>query len=111
MKITAHVFILEDNEVDIIMSDGGHASIHHNGEHMLTTYYQSRLDLSIDNVDDMLTDLSNGKAYHNDWEGEDELSDEMIKDAIDWLVVGNDIESWETIEHDWDMDELKRIIK
>jgi len=88
----ANIFHIDKREVHIFMEDGGHATIHHNGEHMLTTYYQSRLenyDITnqtkeyIDSLD--FTPCEEGKAYLHDWEEQDEITQEMIEDAVNWL--------------------------
>lgn len=71
-----------DTSIDIIVEDGGICSIHHNGTHLITTYYQDRTN-RID--DDMWDNLANGKAYLKDWEDKQDVDDEVIEDALDWL--------------------------
>lgn len=75
---------------DVITEDGGIASIYYNDGYN-TMYYQSRLTDadSIDDVDDVLSD---SKAYIKEW-GENVSIQELINDALDWLVLGN--KTWE----------------
>ena len=78
-----------NTECDIFMSDGGVASIHHNGEHIITTYYQDRCDSEDEYIWEK---LSEGKVYCKDWEGEDKITDEMLEDAVQWLYMGGNTE-------------------
>lgn len=96
----AFVFINnENNEANIYMTDGGVASIYHNGQHLITDYYQNRIPLEL-LPEDMSTaeqvlnttktweDLAEGKMYYNDWKGKDIITEEIVQDAVDWLCVG-----------------------
>jgi hypothetical protein len=71
-----------ENEVDIILEDGGVATVHHNGEHLLTTYYQDRVHAIDDEMWDVLAD---GNTYTKDWNDKQVVDAEVIDDAIDWL--------------------------
>lgn len=73
----------DQEDLDIYLSDGGVASLHHNGSHMVTTYYQSRIK-DINNPNNWEI-LSEGKVYTKDWEDRQEADDDMILDAIIWL--------------------------
>jgi len=93
---------LDSNDITIRTDDGGVATIHHNGDHFVTTYYQSRdSDFEVD-----WDELAEGKAYHKDWDkGKDDgIDDEMIEDALRWLVVG-DCQFIQTESHDIDSTE------
>ena len=83
-KLSAKVVIYgnDENEVDIFMSDFGVATMHHNGEHMLTTYYQDRVE---ENHPELWEKLNEGKSYMTDWIDKQEFDDEMMMDAILWL--------------------------
>lgn len=72
----------EDN--DLFAPDGGVAVIRHNGEHMLTDYYQERIDPEWDE-EEIWDKLAEGEMYVQDWENEQYLTNEMIDDAINWL--------------------------
>jgi hypothetical protein len=89
IKLTVEV-VQGVEDTDIFMSDGGVATLHHNGEHMVTTYYQDRIT-SERYAEDMWDELAEGKTYCKDWEGEDKTTTEMITDAILWL--GGSIDS------------------
>lgn len=72
-----------DMDFDIITEDGGIASVHHNGENLVTTYYQTRLTEI--RGGDIWEQLAEGKAYVQDWD-EDAEQDEIVRAALDWLV-------------------------
>ena len=82
-----------DTDFDIITEDGGVASVHYNGEKLCTNYYQSRLT-DIDCDDDIWEQLSEGKIYNKDWT-EKESNQEIITDALNWLVVTSIPMNWE----------------
>lgn len=83
------------DEFDVITEDGGVASVHHNGENFLTTYYQSGLtdhsDLTRDNLWEK---LGEGKCQIKDWDFEADHS-VMVADALEWLVFPQPDEEWE----------------
>ncbi len=88
----AKVIFTSESEADIFISDGGVATLHHNGEHIITTYYQDRVVAEELNNDESIWEkLSEGKAYIKDWEGRDIIDDEMIEDAVNWLCVGYEV--------------------
>ena len=73
----------------IIVEDGGIATIHHNGFHLLTTYYQDRADKFT--FDDAMWDkLAEGKEYLHDWEDKQVIDKKVIQDAIEWLYVSTE---------------------
>ena len=77
--------VIDGDDVDIFLSDGGVTAIHHNGEMFLSTYYQTRMtaeDLASDNVWD---NVGEGKAYTKEWGGKQSIDIEMIMDAAGWL--------------------------
>jgi hypothetical protein len=85
----------QDASFDVITEDGGVASVHHNGNNFVTTYYSLRLgDCNTDNI--LWDDLANDKTQFKDWVGEyfDPLEIEMILDALDWLVFPHPQEGW-----------------
>lgn len=79
---------IDDKEFDVITEDGGIASIYHNEDGYNTMYYQSRIT-DAENMDEVDNILSNGKAYIKEW-GENADKDSIIKDALSWLVIGQD---------------------
>ena len=81
------VFYLKD-EADLYMSDGGVATFHHNGEGILTTYYQDRFipeETQLEEGQTIWDVLAEGKVYHKEWVGQHTITDEMIDDAVNWL--------------------------
>lgn len=80
---------LDGDAVTIIAPDGGVATITFS-DHVYTSYYQSRLQkppVELQITDEDWEQLGEGKLYQKDWEGT-ELTMEMIKDAIGWLILG-----------------------
>lgn len=82
-------------DFDVIVEDGGIASIYETGDGITTMYYQTRLT-DIDQSGDVFEQLGDGKAYYKDWESDEPTEEELIKDALEWLVVG---------ETEWERDD------
>ena len=78
--------IKNGEDIDIITEDGGVASLHHNGENFVTTYYQHRI-VDLRPEDDIWEELAIGKTYSVDWASGKPSEDEFIEDALAWLVV------------------------
>ena len=77
----------DNKDITIRTDDGGVTTIHHNEDHFVTTYYQSRnSDYEVD-----WESLAQGKVYHKDWDKSknEGIDDEMINDSLSWLVVGD----------------------
>jgi hypothetical protein len=97
----------QDSSFDVITEDGGVASIHHNGNNFVTTYYPLRLgdcDMNWTARNYFVwSDLSNHKTQFKDWVGEhwEPLEIEMILDALDWLVFPKPIDGWEQDQTIW----------
>jgi hypothetical protein len=70
------------NEMTIVTEDGGVVTVHHNGTHMITTYYQDRVEQFDEN---MWEELDSSKQYLHDWKGKQEVDDEIVQDALEWL--------------------------
>ena len=71
-------------QVDVVTEDGGIATIYHNGDNMVTMYYENRLT-TIDPKEDIWEQLSYSKAYMKDWDDSMEMED-IIKNALEWLA-------------------------
>ena len=71
------------SEATIRTADGGIATCHHSGEHIITSYYQSRTTA----VEPDFDELAEGKMYLKDWEDKQEIDSEVIMDALAWLVM------------------------
>jgi hypothetical protein len=90
-----------DNSYDIITEDGGVAVFYHNQENYVTHYYERSLS-ECNPADHVWDELSEGKIYINDWEGSDEpAEEEVIKDALEWLVFPAPAEGWELDQSIW----------
>ena len=87
-KIFYEIITEDRDDITIRTDDGGIATIHHNEEHFVTTYYQDRIctDCEID-----WEELAEGKVHHKDWNKphKKSIDKEMINDALNWLVVGD----------------------
>lgn len=89
LKQKVFVVVSDNYELDIVLEDGGIASIHHNGEHFLTSYYQDRPTIEQyknNTMFDADSPMNDSKMYLNDWdEGIDMINLDMIYDAAEWL--------------------------
>ena len=82
MKATVE-YTVGQTECTIRTQDGGIATCHHNGEHMLTEYYQNRTH----EIKPNWCELAEGKMYIKDWEDKQTIDSEIIMDALNWLVM------------------------
>jgi len=88
-----------DESLDIITEDGGVASLHHNGDHYITTYYQRNLnDCDLNNY--IWDELSEDKTYMTDWDG-DPTTSEVITDALNWLAPHVPADEWVSDNSIW----------
>jgi hypothetical protein len=72
------------DEAVIIVEDGGMATIENcDGRKVTADYYQDRISGM---HEDIFEKLAEGKMYWEDYEGEEFVTEEMIMDALDWLV-------------------------
>jgi hypothetical protein len=75
-------FINKETDATVILEDGGITTVHHNGEHIVSTYYQDRIErYDQDNLDR----ISEGKTSYKDWQDKQVVDDEVIQDALGWL--------------------------
>lgn len=79
-----------DQDVTIVCQDGGIACLHSNGEHMIATLYQSRINPDTD-FEAMFEYLGDGKAYIEDFGG-NVPTPQMITHCINWLNASPSIE-------------------
>ena len=94
-KSKALVLIKENNaetgniNIDLFLRDGSTASFYHNGEYLVTVFYQKRLDGELKNYSQIWTSLAKGKVYLRDVLKDEHVTDEIIINAIDWLHFPN----------------------
>lgn len=67
----------------IFLEDGGIVAVHSNGDHLLSTMYQNRVETF--DRDEMWELLSEGKAYTKTWYDKEYVDREIINHALDWL--------------------------
>lgn len=89
----------DGDEAILIVSDGGIATFHHNGEHIIATLFQNRVELFTFNYR-MWNALDEGKVHIMDWHTKQDIDDEVIQDALNWLVFPS------TVLNEIDFDEL-----
>jgi hypothetical protein len=82
-KMNYAVQIVNNDEVNVLMEDGGVVSLYRNEDdgHWVSIYYQNRPTL-FDKF--MWYELDEGKQYMKDWT-ETDLMPRMITDALKWL--------------------------
>jgi len=80
MEATIRIFN-NSTEAEIRLSDGGIATCRHNGDHMVSDYYQERTRSS--EID--WEELAESKIYCEDWDDKHEVDQEMIENALKWL--------------------------
>jgi hypothetical protein len=82
-KMNYAVQIVNNDEVNVLMEDGGVVSLYRNEDdgHWVSIYYQNRPTL-FDKF--MWYELDEGKQYMKDWT-ETDLMPRMIMDALEWL--------------------------
>jgi len=89
-----------DESFDLITEDGSVAVFYHNTENYVTNYYERKLS-ECNPASHVWDELSQGKIYIIDWEGDPKVS-EVIKDALDLLVCPPPAEGWEQDNTIWD---------
>ena len=97
------VLIDDSAECTIITSDGGLASTHHNGNHLLTTYYQNRIQTPMKSLEAEFSKMETSKQFNGDWNGGNRLNDlpekhehdtEVYEDAAGWLGIYTEIKTY-----------------
>lgn len=67
----------------IFLEDGGIVTVHSNGEHLISTKYQNRIEKF--DGDEMWEVLGEGKSYTTTWHDKNHVDQEIINNALDWL--------------------------
>lgn len=76
----------DGDETILILSDGSIATFHNNGEHIIATMFQNRVELFTFNYR-MWNALDDGKVYIKDWHTKQEVDSEVVLDALNWLYA------------------------
>jgi len=90
--------VIKGDNLVVVTEDGGVATIHHNGDNYVTTYYQSRLT-DVNDPQELWQELGEGKTYSKDWIQFD--MPEMIYDILQWLCVEASTIKWKLDESIW----------
>jgi hypothetical protein len=73
----------------IICEDGGVATLHHNGEHIIAELYQNRVTKNT-LLSNMFDELSEGKMYIKDYPNDNVVNSVHIKECAEWLYCGGE---------------------
>lgn len=104
-KVRVYYYDDTNNEFDVVLEDGGIASVHLGDEGLYQTmYYHTRMNPK---DEDVFEDLSNGKANVKTWESDDTV--EIVLDACNWLQMHN--EGFDYTPVYVDFDHVQRDIK
>lgn len=97
-----------DSGVTVIVQDGGIATCHNNGEHLITEYYHSRIEKENVGAEDFWDILGEGEMSIKDWEGKEKWDEEVVEDMLNWLYCSTDIIEFVKCELDFENDEAVR---
>lgn len=75
----------EEKVITIIVEDGGIVATYDNGDYVVTDYYGDRLN-GIEPEHSVWDTLAEGKMYHKSWDEHTPTDEELILDALEWLV-------------------------
>lgn len=81
-------------EALVLVEDGGVATLHHNDNYIIGTFYVDRAD---EISEDMFDKLAEGKVYLHDFMDKQEVDDDAIMECLNWLMVPSPDEVWEYI--------------
>ena len=109
MEIIKYVIISSnDKEMMIIVQDGGIATCYHNEEHIITEYYQDRIEKDNVGSDDFWDILGEGKMYCNDWLDKQTWDDEVVQNMLEWLCCSTGEFSFTKCELNFDDNDAVR---
>lgn len=80
----------EQNTI-ILCEDGGVATLHHNGEHIIAELYQNRITKDTD-LSTMFEELAEGKMYIQDYPEDNQVYPNHIKECAEWLYASTEQE-------------------
>lgn len=79
-----------DTEMMVIVQDGGIATCNHNGSHILTEYYQDRIEKDNVGSEEFWDILGEGKMYLKDWEDKQTWDEQVVQDMLKWLYAATE---------------------
>ena len=77
----------DETEMMVIVQDGGIATCYHNGSHILTEYYQNRIEKDDVGSEEFWDILADGNIFCKDWEDKQTWDEEIINNMLEWLYV------------------------
>jgi hypothetical protein len=100
-----------DTEMMVLVQDGGIATCHHNGEYILTEYYQDRIEKENVGSEEFWDILGEGKMYLKDWEDKQTWDEQVVQDMLNWLYAATEDVVFVKCELDFkDNDAVKNFI-
>lgn len=102
------VVTTDKTEMMVIVQDGGIATCHHNGSHIITEYYQDRIEKDNVGSEEFWDILGEGKMYIKDWEEKQEWDEEVVQDMLNWLYISTIEVAFVKCEIDFENDEEVR---
>lgn len=107
-KVKYAVIDSTDNGCLVIVEDGGIATCHNNGEHLITEYYHNRIERENVGAEDFWDILGEGKMSVRDWDDKQQWDEEVVQDMLNWLYISSDIIEFVKCDLDFDNDEQVR---
>jgi hypothetical protein len=83
MKYAVHT---DQGDTTLILENGGIATFHNNGEHLVATYYQGRPEMFTFDYK-MWNNLDEDKVYLHDWHTKQHFDGEALIDALKWMCM------------------------
>lgn len=104
-KVNYAVIESGDSGVMVIVQDGGIATCHNNGFHLITEYYQDRIEKENVGSENFWDILAEGKMYVKDWEDKQEWDEEVVQDMLEWLYCATEEVEFVKCELDFENNE------
>ena len=89
---TIYLLLADAQTIDVMLKDGGMASIYHNGERFITNYYQTRFtEEELRHYEKWDMAQQDSKMYVKEWDENIKfITQAMINDSAEWLEMGLD---------------------
>jgi len=86
-----------DESFDVITEDGGCTYIYYGDSRWVSNYYKGRIGDLKGREEEFWMELQDMGLYVNTWEDKEPTEEELIQDALDWMVFPSP-SSWEVDE-------------